>query len=121
MGSEDTHAVVGGLVRRCGGEVVASVAKGSTGLLIVGRGEKGENGKPDGKGGRAGLKRRLSFGGCSTAPARLVSLTGRARLAPPERSLGCLAANGSTVQPQGQASGVQPPSKPSAKTRHAPP
>ena len=59
MGSEDTHAVVGGLVRRCGGAVVASVPKGSTGLLIVGRGEKGENGKPDGKGGRAGSKRRL--------------------------------------------------------------
>ena len=77
MGSEDTHAVLGGLVRRCGGEVVASVAKGSTGLLIVGRGEKGENGKPDGKGGRAGLKRRLSFGGCSTAPARLASLKGQ--------------------------------------------
>lgn len=82
MGSEDTHALVGGLLRRCGGEVVASVAKGSTGLLIVGRGEKGENGKPDGKGGRAGLKRRLSFGGCSTAPARLVSLTGRAPCSP---------------------------------------
>ena len=77
MGSEDTHAVLGGLVRRCGGEVVASVAKGSTGLLIVGRGEKGENGKPDGKGGRAGLKRRLSFGGRSTAPARLASLKGQ--------------------------------------------
>ena len=55
MGSEDTHAMVGGLVRRCGGVVAPSVTKGGanrggTGLLIVGRGEKGENGKPDGKG-----------------------------------------------------------------------
>ena len=44
MGSEDTHAVVGGLVRRCGGAVAPSVTKGAanwgTGLLIVGRGEK---------------------------------------------------------------------------------
>ena len=45
MGSEDTHAMVGGLVRRCGGAVAPSVTKGGanrggTGLLIVGRGEK---------------------------------------------------------------------------------
>lgn len=54
MGSEDTHAVLDGLVRRCGGAVAPSVTKGAanwgTGLLVVGRGEKGENGKPDGKG-----------------------------------------------------------------------
>ena len=121
MGSEDTHAVVGGLVRRCGGAVVASVAKGSTGLLIVGRGEKGENGKPDGKGGRARLKRRLSLGGRSTASARLASLegSGRAPCSPwsaawaaqsPQEALRSL-----RHRPQ-----VCSPSKPSVKRRPCP-
>ena len=88
MGSDDTHAVLGCLVRRCGGEVVASVTKGGTSLLIVGRGEKGENGRPDGKGGRAGSKRQsLSLNGRSTAPARPASLKGQgARCSPQSRA-----------------------------------
>ena len=50
--STDTHAEVRALVRRLGvlGLPGGGVTKSETDVLIVGRGEKGENGKPNGKG-----------------------------------------------------------------------
>ena len=46
----DTHTELKLFIKRCGGEVVPSVSKASTDLLLVGRGEKGEDGKETGKG-----------------------------------------------------------------------
>jgi hypothetical protein len=50
--STDSHAEVRALVRRLGGQGLpgGGVTKSETDVLIVGRGEKGENGKPNGKG-----------------------------------------------------------------------
>ena len=48
----DTHSIVGGIIRACGGTVASAVAQSTTDALVIGRGEKGEGGKPNGKGER---------------------------------------------------------------------
>lgn len=49
-GEWNTHSALSRLVKQCGGCVKSSVSRGSTDVLVVGCGEKGENGKPNGKG-----------------------------------------------------------------------
>mmetsp|Transcript_85644 Transcript_85644/g.256563 ORF Transcript_85644/g.256563 Transcript_85644/m.256563 type:complete len:1047 (+) Transcript_85644:72-3212(+) len=49
-GHEDTHRDLTLLVEGCGARALPTLAKQQTDILVVGRGEKGENGKTDGKG-----------------------------------------------------------------------